>query len=323
MGARRSCAIPITRNSRPSAIAPAPITSNFGQCRLVDEYQDINEVQDAILHLLSRECIAGERDKSSNLFCVGDVKQSIYGFRLADVKRFLDRMEEFRDPEAALIGSAIPGRVIDLQTNFRSRSPLLLAINALFAKLMSKSAGNVDYDRTQALGRAAIPGAASDEAGCVAGAPIERHLLTTPESAKDGEAEESADDSAELDRTEREAALVARRIGELLGRAGAPQRRIVEAGADGKPKARPIRLGDIAILLRARKFKSEQFAAALQRAGIRRPCREPPTGFFETIREARDMISPMLQLLDNQQQDVPMGRAVLPQPPAGRTPGAG
>jgi ATP-dependent helicase/nuclease subunit A len=290
---------------RPSAIARA----HHEQFRhvLVDEYQDINEVQDAILHLLSRECMAGERGRSSNLFCVGDVKQSIYGFRLADVDRFLGRMEKYR---AAPVGTAASlGRVIDLQTNFRSRSPLLSAINALFAKVMSKGAGNVDYDQTQRLSPGPQYPANADESGCFAGAPIELHLLTKPEAAKDGDDE----DSAELDRTEREAALVARRIGELLGRGGSPPRRIVEVGKDGTPRARPIKLKDIAILLRSKRFKSEQFAAALQRAGIRAHA-ESATGFFETV-EARDMIA-LLRLLDNQQQDIPLA-AVLRSPLGG------
>jgi ATP-dependent helicase/nuclease subunit A len=290
---------------RPSAIARAH-HQQFKHV-LVDEYQDINEVQDAILHLLSRECVAGERGRSSNLFCVGDVKQSIYGFRLADVDRFLGRMETFRASPAG--NAASLGQVIDLQTNFRSRSPLLSAINALFAKVMSKGAGNVDYDQTQRLSPGPQYPPSADESGCFAGAPIELHLLTKPEAAKDGEEE----DSAELDRTEREAALVARRIGELLGRDGSPPRRIVEACEDGTPRARPIRLKDIAILLRSKRFKSEQFAAALQRAGIRAHA-ESATGFFETV-EARDMIA-LLRLLDNQQQDIPLA-AVLRSPLGG------
>ena len=83
---------------------------------LVDEYQDVNEVQDAILSLVSRECLAAElKNQAGNLFCVGDVKQSIYRFRLAEPARFLDRHRLFREPKSH-------GRVIDLQANFRSRA---------------------------------------------------------------------------------------------------------------------------------------------------------------------------------------------------------
>src|SRR6185503_13063574 len=103
---------------------------------LVDEYQDINAVQDAILTLISRECLADSvaatpaspsarrgdagvaatrRASEQNLFCVGDVKQSIYRFRLAEPKRFLERADRFRNGDTKL------GEVIDLQHNFRTR----------------------------------------------------------------------------------------------------------------------------------------------------------------------------------------------------------
>ena len=95
---------------------------------LVDEYQDINEVQDAILCLLSRECVRGEVGVKTNLFCVGDVKQSIYRFRLAEPTRFLDRQKQFRSEPFGL------GEAIDLQANFRSRGPLLEAVNGVFER---------------------------------------------------------------------------------------------------------------------------------------------------------------------------------------------
>src|SRR5205807_9741460 len=79
-----------------------------------------------------------------NLFCVGDVKQSIYGFRLAEPERFLQRDARYREPGG-------DGEVIDLQHNFRSRGPLLEAINALFGKLMTKEAAGLDYDESQKL----------------------------------------------------------------------------------------------------------------------------------------------------------------------------
>ena len=138
---------------------------------LVDEYQDINEIQDEILRLVSRECVCddpatkaltpspgipgeGERVGRSaaistspipNLFCVGDVKQSIYGFRLAEPARFLDRNEKFRTAKSDTM------RVIDLQQNFRGRAPLLNAINALFGRLMTREAADIEYDKLHEL----------------------------------------------------------------------------------------------------------------------------------------------------------------------------
>jgi ATP-dependent helicase/nuclease subunit A len=99
---------------------------------LVDEYQDINELQDSILGLVAR-------DRSQ--FCVGDVKQSIYRFRLADPHRFIARYKRRNDGEA----------VIDLQTNFRSRAPLLSTLNGIFAALMTEAAGEIEYDRSHYL----------------------------------------------------------------------------------------------------------------------------------------------------------------------------
>ncbi len=126
---------------------------------LVDEYQDINEIQDAILSLVSHECLYRWADGAApgsrpavgaafppNLFCVGDVKQSIYRFRLAEPDRFLDREQRFR-----AAGPGGYGQVIDLQSNFRSRAPLLDAINGVFHALMTRQAAEIDYDQTHAL----------------------------------------------------------------------------------------------------------------------------------------------------------------------------
>ncbi len=106
---------------------------------LVDEYQDINEVQDEILSLLSTE---GQKDSAGNLFCVGDVKQSIYRFRLAEAKRFLLRKEK---------NARKKDGVIDLQENFRSRPLLLEAINGVFERLMSGESAGLDYDKSQSV----------------------------------------------------------------------------------------------------------------------------------------------------------------------------
>src|SRR5439155_16304635 len=125
-------ALKLLRDGAGTELAPSSIAR---LCRaqfrhvLVDEYQDINPVQDAILALASGECGSASR----NLFCVGDVKQSIYGFRLAEPGRFIARDRRFRENGDA-------GRVIDLQANFRSRAPLLAAINHLFGRLMTRDA---------------------------------------------------------------------------------------------------------------------------------------------------------------------------------------
>ena len=146
---------------------------------LVDEYQDINQVQESILRLVSCEDrlvdepsvtpprtnslvsegqlpLFGEAAASApiphskapqpNLFCVGDVKQSIYSFRLAEPRQFLARQERFRQGHGN-------GKLIDLQTNYRSRAPLLEALNGLFERLMTKEAADITYGESHKLRR--------------------------------------------------------------------------------------------------------------------------------------------------------------------------
>ncbi|QOV91396.1 helicase-exonuclease AddAB subunit AddA [Humisphaera borealis] len=262
---------------------------------LVDEYQDINELQNAILSLVSAEA----RDEPgasgaeaphrpslpSNFFCVGDVKQSIYRFRLADPKQFLAR-------EAALRGAGSAGEVIDLRQNFRSRGPLLEAINRVFERLMTRSAVEIEYDQTQRLAAGRVfPDA--DDARVFSGAPIELHVL--PRDAGDGDTPEQAVE--EWDRTEREAALAARRILEIVGRAGQAAMRVYDRQGT---VPRPATFGDIVVLLRTRKFKAGQFVRIFERFGIPTHA-ESGSGFFEST-EIRDMLA-LLGLLDNQAQD--------------------
>jgi ATP-dependent helicase/nuclease subunit A len=261
---------------------------------LVDEYQDINEVQDAILALLSRECVCDEPGAIGNLFCVGDVKQSIYRFRLAEAARFLERQKLFRDQPSR-------GELIDLQNNFRSRGPLLEAINAVFERLMSESAVDITYDETHRL-RPGLTYPAQNGSPCFVGAPIEMHLLPAELVGEDDEPVETSDDD-ELDRSEREAVLVAQRIRQLTGLDGSEPVCVAEKDKSGQLTTRPIRFGDVVILLRSIRYKSEQYAEVLRRAGI--PVHaQSGTGYFDST-EIRDLLA-LLSVLDNQRQDIPL-----------------
>ena len=113
---------------------------------MVDEYQDVSQVQDEIFRAVSRE--------GKNLFLVGDVKQSIYRFRLADPKIFTKKYDAWAE-------SGAPGRRILLRENFRSHQEILDGANAVFARCMSRELGDVDYDENAAL----ICGAAYEGAG--------------------------------------------------------------------------------------------------------------------------------------------------------------
>ncbi len=286
---------------------------------LVDEYQDINEVQDAILHLVSRECLAAAGHGPSNLFCVGDVKQSIYRFRLAEPTRFLNRSEEFRRPGAI-------GKVIDLQANFRSRAPLLDVLNNLFERLMTKAAVGIQYDQTHRLHAHAQFAVEKLDVVSFTGAPVELHLLPK------GYANDTSDDcdsaEEELGRATAEATLVAHQIRTLMGlsttntspsplnpepRTLNPHSHISTPSPTGHPTLRPLQFRDIVILLRSAKFQAETYAQVLRDFGI--PVYSASgVGYFESM-EVRDVLS-LLRLLDNQQQDIPMA-AVLRSPLSG------
>jgi ATP-dependent helicase/nuclease subunit A len=274
---------------------------------LVDEYQDINEVQDAILGLASTECLLGEaRTLNPNLFTVGDVKQSIYRFRLAEPHRFLARHKRFGKEADSR------GQVIDLQANFRSRGPLLDALNKVFQRLMTRAAADIEYDATHQL-NAGLKYPSANGVACFAGSPMELHLL--PHELGGSHDDEQAGaassvDEEELDRTEREALLVARRINAITGRDGAAAMNVMEKLADGTLAPRPVKLSDIVILLRSIRYKADQVADVLRAAGI--PVHsESGTGYFDSM-EVRDILA-LLKVLDNRQQDIPLA-AVLRSP---------
>ncbi|SOC45034.1 DNA helicase/exodeoxyribonuclease V subunit A [Salinicoccus kekensis] len=105
---------------------------------MIDEYQDINRVQEAIISLIK----SGD-EKDGNLFMVGDVKQSIYKFRQADPSLFIEKANRFRKP-----GS---GKIINLNHNFRSRGEVLDLTNSLFERIMDETVGEIEYDDTQKL----------------------------------------------------------------------------------------------------------------------------------------------------------------------------
>lgn len=284
-----------------SALVPSAVARSYHRQFkhvLVDEYQDINEVQDAILSLISRECVTATRGIVPNLFCVGDVKQSIYRFRLAEPQRFLSRRK-------AYTAAGAHGAVVDLQQNFRSRAPLLNAINGVFERLMTAEAADLNYDESQRL-KPGLRFPTGTDAALFTGSPIELHLLP-----KDGGSSATSDDEetgVDLDRSEREAMLLARRILEMTGRLGTAMQVFDRPAPDATP--RPIRFGDIVILLRSMRYKADQFAEALRRAGI--PVHsQSATGYFEAT-EINDVLS-LLKVLDNQRQDIPLA-AVLRSP---------
>ncbi len=249
---------------------------------LVDEYQDVNAVQDLLFRCLSR--------RGENLFLVGDVKQSIYRFRLADPGIFLDkyaRAAAVDDPDADLWR-------IDLQQNFRSRGCVLDGCNFVFRTLMSPRLGELEYDAAAALCMGNEDAYPNPEAET----PVSLRVLPPPENT---------DSDQHPDNAGREAAYVAGEI-EALVRSG------MSVTVDGV--TRPVEYGDIAILLRSANSVGPRYRRALMERGIPAAAAQGE-GFFSSL-EISVLLS-LLAVIDNPHQDVPL-IGVLRSPFLGFTP---
>lgn len=227
---------------------------------MVDEYQDVNRVQDAIFTALSGD--------GKNLFMVGDVKQSIYRFRLADPTIFTEKYLSYADLEDADDGK--PARIM-LQENFRSRREIIDGVNAVFRCCMSEKLGELDYDEKAELKY----GAGYEGAG-------ETPELMLVDVRNDGE--------DATDKTEVEAAAVAKRIKQLMASG-------MEVGG------RPLRYGDIAILMRSVSSAGETYRRALADAQI--PVMSGQGGSFFEASEISTLMC-LLAAIDNPHQDVPL-----------------
>jgi ATP-dependent helicase/nuclease subunit A len=241
----------------------------------VDEYQDINAAQDKIISALSRG------GTNANRFLVGDVKQSIYRFRLADPTIFRDYAKNWHGEN---------GQVIPLAENFRSREPLLDFANSVFGLLMHEEIGGVAYDEDAEL-KFGSPATRADFSAAKNPVPRAELLLRL----KPGRSEASADDElTDLTDADKEAWLVARHLKKLV----ADEHKIWD---DEKKLFRAVGWRDVAVLLRSPAGKAEIFAKQFELAGV--PLVVARGGFFDSS-EILDLLS-LLQLLDNPLQDVP------------------
>jgi ATP-dependent helicase/nuclease subunit A len=241
----------------------------------VDEYQDINAAQDKIIAALSHD------GANANRFLVGDVKQSIYRFRLADPKIFRDYARDWRSAH---------GQVIPLAENFRSREGLLNFVNSVFEPLMREELGGVNYDAEAAL-KFGSPQSRVVLSAAKHSKPRVELLLRMKEKTGDI-SEDGNGDLANLDETTKEARLVAQHLKKLI----AGQHEIWD-----EDHFRSAQFGDMAVLLRSPRGKSETYAKEFERAGV--PLAVARGGFYDSS-EILDLLS-LLQLLDNPLQDVP------------------
>ena len=259
---------------------------------LVDEYQDSNNVQEAIIDLVSRK-----NDDNPNVFMVGDVKQSIYRFRQAKPELFLAKYNSYSKG----IGK---NRKIQLYKNFRSREEVINGSNYIFKELMSSIVGELKYTDEEALNLGANYKEIGEE-NSIVGGDIELHILNKAvekkdENNKDEEIIYTDEDEEDIGAINLEARIVASRIKELI------------AGKDGKgfmvqdkvtEEYRKITYKDIVILLRATKNWSEVFLDEIGAEGV--PIyADTGSGYFESI-EIRTIMS-LLKVIDNPLQDVPL-----------------
>ena len=236
---------------------------------MVDEYQDTNEVQNAIFSALSKD--------GTNLFMVGDVKQSIYRFRLADPTIFLGKYRSFKPYTEA--GEGEERRVI-LSRNFRSRPEVLEGCNDLFRAVMSVPFGEMEYSDDQAL----YPGAPFQ--------PDSTYCVELDALDGDIDGEEGAE---KVSRDLLEARFAAHRIRDLLDQ-NFPV-------SDGEGGTRPVRPSDIVILLRSPNTVLRHYARALGERDILWEA-EGGGDFFGST-EISVALS-LLQIVDNPRQDVPL-----------------
>lgn len=267
-------------------IVPSKISENFRELFdevLVDEYQDSNNVQEAIINLVSRK-----NTDNPNVFMVGDVKQSIYRFRQAKPELFLEKYNTYsRNDEGK-------NKVIQLYKNFRSREEVINAVNYIFKEVMSLNVGELEYTEDEALNLGANFKELNEE-GAYKGGEVELHVLD-----KNITSENEDEDEEDIDSINLEARVVARRINELMSQANEEKFRVLDKETG---EYRPLKYKDIVILLRATKNWSEIFLDELGLSGI--PVyADTGSGYFESI-EIRTIMS-LLKIIDNPLQDVPM-----------------
>lgn len=240
----------------------AEVSSRYTEV-MVDEYQDVSAVQDMIIRAVS--------DNGRKLFMVGDVKQSIYRFRLADPTIFLSKYESYADAPAP---EGVPRRVF-LRESFRSRPEVVDAVNEVFGCLMSRELGEMEYDERARL-RTGL-----EYKGVV---PMPELVLVPVQGSEE---EEERPDKSEV-----EAAYAAKMM-----------RRLVESGSqieDGGA-LRKIEYGDMAVLLRSVNVSGPVWRRVLAREGI--PVEAGQSGGFFEAGEVSVMLS-LLAVVDNPRQDV-------------------
>ena len=268
-------------------IVPSDVAMEYRQYFqeiLIDEYQDSNLVQEYLL-----SAISGEEEGRYNRFMVGDVKQSIYKFRLARPELFLEKYDTYQET-----GDLCR---IDLAKNFRSRIQVVDAVNDVFSRIMSRQIGGIAYDDKAALYPGAVYPAQEDPAY-----GSELLLIRKPEKGEreeSGIGEQHAEGAGVLvdydNVRQLEALAIAARIKQLKG-----SLKVMEKSTG---ELRPVRYSDMVILLRTTSGWDEEFKKILEQQGI--PVYiTSKTGYFGAL-EVQELLQ-FLRVLDNPRQDIPL-----------------
>lgn len=261
---------------------------------MIDEYQDSNEVQELLLSVISRE-----NKENPNRFMVGDMKQSIYKFRMARPEIFLEKYNGYGEGknENKKPGQKTSGHVrIDLKKNFRSRQEVIDTVNHIFYPLMGQEVGGITYDEDAALyAGAEYPLPECEEEQEERCREFQTELLIFERTDEEGE-------KTRLSKAEAEAAMIGIKIKELLQCGQVTDK---ESG-----RLRPVRYEDMVILLRSTSGLMESLQEVLEKEGI--PVSVPGrTGYF-SAREVQTMLQ-LVDILINPNRDIPLA-AVLKSP---------
>ncbi len=268
----------------------------------VDEYQDTNPVQEEILSLVST---------SDNLFMVGDIKQSIYRFRLAEPKIFLEKYMAYDDVrQNGDCDADAPGVKTGLSRNFRSRKEVIDAVNYLFERIMKQDVAEIDYTEDHRLYQGASYPDCPDNRLTAELILVEREdHMRVQESNSDAEGLE--DDAQVYEALEKEALAVASKIKQLT-----ESKDCFQVWDTKRSEFRTCTYRDIAILMRSTKDRANVVIDILEQCGI--PAySELGTGYFRA-REVEVALS-LLSVIDNPRQDIPLA-AILRSPVVGLTP---
>lgn len=274
----------------PSAVARA-LQEKYAEV-MIDEYQDTNGVQEAILSLVKKSA-------RPNLFLVGDVKQSVYRFRLAEPELFLEKYRTYPARGDQFLR-------IDLAQNFRSRASVLAAINFLFAQVMSPAVAELSYGESERLnpGPDYPPALKKTVEGSVELHLIDRDDTFEEEMAEGGERD--VKEKEDLKGFALEAQFIAGRIQGLMA-----EGKVVFD--KGQKKYRPLSWRDIVILLRSVKHKASVLLETLRNGNIPAYA-NVDSGYFQEI-EVEVMLA-LLRVIDNPRQDIPLA-SVLHSPIVG------